>query len=622
MARVAMPVGAESGPDGVRFRVWAPDAREVAVLIEASGKRRPHALRGDDRGYFAGTVADAQPGTRYWFRLDGGEPTPDPASRYQPEGPHGPSEVIDPGRFEWTDAAWPGITLKDQVIYELHIGTFTAEGTFAAAEAQIPALADLGVTCIEVMPVAEFPGRFGWGYDGVGWFAPTRLYGNPDDFRRFVDRAHAAGIGVILDVVYNHFGPDGNYLKRFSRCYFSDRYDNEWGEALNFDAAGCEGMRELVIANAEYWIREFHLDGLRLDATQQIFDQSEEHIIREISRAARRAAAGRSIIIVGENEPQEARLVRSAEQGGYELDALWNDDFHHSAMAALTGRNEAYYSDHAGTAQELLSALKWGFLFQGQRYRWQKKRRGQPALDLPPERFIVFLENHDQVANTAFGRRAHALASPARFRALTAMLLLAPGTPMLFQGQEFASSKPFLYFADHGPDLAPLVRKGREEFLSQFPSIATTEVRELLHDPADLSVFERSKLDHSEREKHRPVYELHRDLLRLRRLDPVIAAARHRGGFDGALLGESAFLLRYFGKDDDRLILVNLGRDLHMPTAPEPLLAPRAATGWRTLWSSESPRYGGSGTAAIEHDEGWHLPAETTVVLASQRTTR
>src|SRR5262249_47564714 len=292
-------------------------------------------------------------------RLDGGNRLPDPASRYQPEGPHGPSQIVDPTAFRWTDKAWPGVELAGQVIYEMHIGTFTREGTWRAAQAEFPELKAAGITVIEVMPVAEFAGTFGWGYDGVDLFAPTRLYGEPDDFRRFVDAAHSVGLAVILDVVYNHIGPDGNYLKQFSPAYFTDRYKNEWGEALNFDGDDAGPVREFFVANAGYWIEEFHLDGLRLDATQQIFDRSPDHILAAIGRRVRAAAGGRTTLVVAENEAQHVKLARPAEQGGYGLDMLWNDDYHHSALAALTGHNEAYYGDFQGTSQELLSAAKW-----------------------------------------------------------------------------------------------------------------------------------------------------------------------------------------------------------------------------------------------------------------------
>jgi maltooligosyltrehalose trehalohydrolase len=606
---------------GVHFRVWAPRRGRVEVVLESgdgrAGARQPSTeLRAEDGGYFSAHVRAASAGTLYRFRLDGEDYLyPDPASRFQPEGPHGPSRVVDPAAFRWADAEWEGARLKGQVVYEMHVGTFTREGTWAAAARELAELASLGVTCVEMMPVAEFPGRFGWGYDGVDLFAPTRLYGEPDDLRRFVGEAHRLRLAVILDVVYNHLGPDGNYLRQFSEDYFTDRHRNEWGEGINFDGPNSEHVREFFQANARYWVEEFHFDGLRLDATQSIFDYSGDYIIAAVTREVRAAAPGRATLVVAENEPQEARFVRPAERGGHGLDGLWNDDFHHSALVALTGRGEAYYSDYKGSPQEFVSSAKYGYLFQGQRYKWQRKRRGTPTFDLPPEVFVNFIENHDQVANSARGARLHQLTSPGRLRALTALLLLAPATPMLFQGQEFASSAPFLYFADHEPGLARKVRRGRAEFLAQFRSIATREARANLADPGDARTFERCKLDFAERESHAMIYEMHRDLLALRRGDAVFSA-QTKGGVDGAVLGPEAFALRFFGEDaDDRLLLVNLGADLNLNPAPEPLLAPPGGRLWTLLWSSEDLRYGGAGTPPPETKENWRVPGHAAIAM-------
>ena len=620
MARRRLPIGAELLPDeGVHFRVWAPRRKTVHIVLEGQEHGGTFSLSSEGNGYFSGNVQHAVLGSKYRYRLDD-DPTlyPDPASRFQPEGVHGPSQVVDASRFHWTDSAWPGVGREGQVIYEIHVGTFTPEGTWDAAARELPELAALGITVVEMMPVADFSGNFGWGYDGVDLFAPTRLYGSPDDLRHFVDAAHAVGIGVILDVVYNHFGPDGNYLKAFAEDYFTDRYENEWGEAINFDGANAGPVREFFLANARCWIDEFHFDGLRLDATQQIFDDSPEHILSAITREVRQAGKGKATLIVAENEPQEARLVRPEAKGGLGMDALWNDDFHHTAMVALTGHNEAYYTDYHGTPQEFISAIKWGFLYQGQRYQWQKQRRGSPALDLQPANFVTFLQNHDQVANSGLGKRCHALSSPGQYRALTALLLLTPATPMLFQGQEFAASTPFLFFADHHEELSRLVRAGRSKFLSQFPSIALSEAKDLLADPGAFESFARCKLDLGERQEHAEIYALHRDLLHLRRSEPIFRGQR-RGSVDGAVLGPDAFCLRFFGDGSgDRLMIVNLGRDLHLDPAPEPLLAPPENAPWEVLWSSEACRYGGGGCPPLETEENWKLPGLATVVLHSQ----
>ncbi|MGA9771136.1 MAG: malto-oligosyltrehalose trehalohydrolase [Blastocatellia bacterium] len=621
-----LPVGAEVLPEGgVHFRVWAPRRKSVKVIIEgetgqkdrAGQKRQVVELSGEPDGYFSGAAKAAGAGALYQFKLDEDEKLyPDPASRFQPEGPHGPSQVVDPESFEWTDQNWAGKRLKGQIIYEMHVGTFTREGTWEAASRELEELSRIGITIIEVMPIHEFPGRFGWGYDGVDLFAPVHLYGTADDFRRFVDRAHALEVGVILDVVYNHFGPDGNYLRQFSEDYFTDDHVTEWGDAINFYATNSGPVREFVIANAGYWIDEFHLDGLRLDATQNIYDESADHILAALTRRAREAAVSRSIIVVGENEPQRTNLVRTPDEGGYGIDALWNDDLHHSAMVALTGRNEAYYTDYFGKPQEFISAIKHGYLYQGQRYKWQRQRRGTPALDLESEKFVTFIQNHDQVANTVRGERCHQLTSPGKYKAMTALMLLAPGTPMLFQGQEFASSAPFLYFAGHDPDLARLVRIGRAEFLEQFRSYATEEIQALLPDPADPDTFERCKLDFAERKRHAEIYEMHIDLLKLRRDDPAFSA-QARQAIDGAVLADAAFVLRYFNDDvGDRLLIVNFGTDLNLDPAPEPLLAPPDNSRWQTLWSSESVRYGGSGTPALDTEENWRMPGHAAVALA------
>lgn len=622
------PVGAEvQAEGGTHFRLWAPQRQQVTVVLETSDANSlgSFPLEKDAHGYFAGFVAEAEIGMRYRFKLDGDDYLyPDPVSRFQPEGPHGPSQLVDPHTFQWTDQAWRGVSPRGQVIYELHVGTFTPEGTWAAAQNELAALADLGVTLIEVMPVADFAGSFGWGYDGVNLFAPTRLYGEPDDFRRFVDAAHALGIGVILDVVYNHLGPDGNYLKQFSEAYFSTKHETEWGEAINYDGENCAPVREYFVMNGAYWIQEYHLDGLRLDATQSIFDDSAEHILLTLQRAVRQAANGRGTYIVAENEPQNVKLVQPPERGGYGLDALWNDDFHHSAAVAMTGRSEAYYTDYLGNPQEFISAVKYGYLYQGQWYRWQQRRRGTADLTLPPTAYVNFLQNHDQIANSGRGERCHCLTSPGQYRALTALLLLQPGTPMLFQGQEFGASSPFCYFADFEGELKELVRTGRLKELAQFRTLATPETQAVLADPGDPQTFLRCKLDLRERERHAGIYQLHRDLLRLRRKDTAFSQ-QQRGCVDGAVIGANAFVLRFFGTEenvfDDRLLIVNLGADQVLNPAPEPLLAPPIERQWATRWSSEHPVYGGLGTPPLETTENWLLPGHATVVLKAVRRT-
>ena len=593
MAKRRRPVGAEIITGGTSFRVWAPGHRDVSVVIDGID----YPLQAEDGGYFSRLIDGAGAGTRYRFRIDGDDDTyPDPASRFQPDGPHGDSEVVGPDSYRWRDGDWRGVDKRNLVIYEMHIGTFTREGTWRAAIEHLGALREVGVNLLEVMPVHEFPGRFGWGYDGVDLWAPVHIYGTPDDFRAFVDAAHAHNLGVILDVVYNHLGPDGCYLTKFSSDYFTKKYENEWGEAINFDGPNATGVREFFAENAGYWIEEFHLDGLRLDATQSIKDTSEENVLALIVRRAREAAKAKAIFIVGENEPQEVKLIDN-----YGLDALWNDDWHHAAMVAATGRREAYYTDYRGAPQEFVSMAQLGFLYQGQYYSWQKDRRGTPSAQLPPESLVCFLQNHDQVANSARGERLHVLTDPGRFRALTALLLLGPNTPMLFQGQEFGASAPFLFFADHKPDLAAAVAKGRRESLEQFPSLKA------LHGdfaaPNDIATFERCKLDHDEREAHPEVVALHRDLLRLR--------MEMTGRVRGAVISAEVLALRY----EQRLIIVNLGAEIRMEIIPEPLLAPPLDRRWELRWSSDSPEYGGPGIIPIETKGTWIVPAHAAIVM-------
>jgi maltooligosyltrehalose trehalohydrolase len=599
--------------------VWAPQAREVAVCIEGDPKRTLLLAPSDD-GYFSAESRDLPVGTLYKYSIDGEGPWPDPCSRYQPHGPHGPSLITDPSTFAWSDDAWRGARLAGQVIYELHVGAFTPTGTFDAALERLEHLKDVGVTLIELLPVAECPGRWNWGYDGVQLFAPSHRYGEPDAFKRFVDRAHALGIAVILDVVYNHLGPDGNYLKCFSTHYFSKKYRTDWGEALNFDDAPCVGARDFVINNAKYWVNEFHLDGFRLDATQSMFDSSEPHVIVQLITEAR-ATTTRDIVFIAENEPQRGEHLWSPARGGLGLDAMWNDDFHHSIRVALTGSRDGYFCDYTGGAQELLSALKHGFLYQGQYYHWQKQQRGSPLRHSPRSACVHFLQNHDQVGNTGVGDRLHVLTSLRRYRAATAVLLLGPQTPLLFMGQEFMASSRFMFFADHQPELRQLVYRGRREFLSQFEAYATPAVQAEIRDPGDEHTFLDSKLDWRELERNAAIVLLHKDLLRLRREDEVFAQ-QDALAIDGATLTQCAFVLRWFSPDEsDRLLVVNFGADATLDPAPEPLLAPPLGHAWQLQWASEDPRYGGLGVIApVSADGRWRIPAECAVVLTASNT--
>jgi maltooligosyltrehalose trehalohydrolase len=615
------PIGAELiGENETHFRVWAPKARQLDVVFQdaADAKPRFSALTAEPSGYFSG-AANVGAGARYRFRVNGAPNFyPDPASRFQPDGPHGPSCIVDPTKFRWKNADWPGLKLKGQIFYELHIGTFTNEGTWRAAAEELPELTRIGITAIEMMPVAEFPGRFGWGYDGVDLFAPSHLYGTPDDLRAFIDRAHSLGVGVILDVVYNHFGPDGNYLGVYSNDYLRVGKGHEWGDVINFDGPNSGPVREFFITNGRYWIDEFHFDGFRFDATHAIRDRSEEYIIAAVGRAARKAAGSRSIILVAENDLQESKMTRPQNEGGDGLDGMWNDDFHHSAIVALTGQNVGYFSDYSGRPQEFISAAKCGFLYQGQALSWRKVLRGTPTFNIPADAFVCFIENHDQIANTGPGDRPRFQTSPGRYRAIAALLLLGPWTPLLFQGQEFGASNPFLFFADVGDAaIRDAIRKGRAELLAPFLSLTEEETLRSLPAPDDPEAFSRCKLDFSERDKNRELYDLHIDLLKLRREDSRFRLQSF-GGIDGAVLGPGSLVLRYFSdENDDRLLLVNLGEHQILHPASEPLLAPPAGCRLQTLWTSDSQRYGGRGAIATATPEQWILPAESAVALRS-----
>lgn len=608
--------GASLLEDGLAaFRVWAPSATRVRVVID--GGEHDLELLGD--GFYCGT-APAAAGSRYGFRLGDDERVlPDPASRFQPDGVDGLSEVVDSRGFKWTDQDWRGHPVDRHVVYELHCGTFTSDGTWRAALNELPALARLGVTTLQVMPVNTFGGHFGWGYDGVFWYAPHPAYGRPDDLRAFVDTAHHLGLAVVLDVVYNHVGPRGSVLRAFAPDYFAQGAPSEWGEALNYDGPQSGPVRRFVVDNAAYWMREFHFDGLRLDATQQIRDSSPVHVITEATCAARDAACHARPVVIAENEPQDVQLLQSPHLHGCGLDILYNDDFHHSTRVRLTGWRDAYYSDYAGTAQEWVSCVRHGFLFQGQFYAWQQQRRGTSSIGLDPWRLLCCLENHDQVANSdRAGRRLHVLTSPAQLRAMTALLLLGPWTPALFQGQEFGSSRPWLYFADHPGQLGLDVHEGRETFMQQFRRVRASHSQENVLPPNDPRAFEQCQLQRpAGGVEQSPMWRLHHDLLTLRR--------RWYGGarpptVDASAPSADLFLLHAWLEGDEYLLAVNLGADLDLARLSDPLVAPASQDRrWRLAWSSEAPAYGGSG-GPVPGEFQWVAAGHAATVLhASER---
>jgi maltooligosyltrehalose trehalohydrolase len=607
------PIGAETDKAGTHFRVWASNCRKMELVLQGD---QTLILENEGNGYFS-LQTEARAGQLYGFRLNGQSSVfPDPASRSQPMGPHGNSCIVDPLAFHWSDGKWKGIsTLKGHVLYEMHIGTFTQEGTWKAATHKLHELADLGITLIEMMPIADFPGEYGWGYDGVNLFAPTHLYGSINDLKEFINQAHLHGIGVILDVVYNHFGPEGNYLEKFSKEYVNENSTTDWGCAVNFDAAHSRYVRDYFITNALYWIEEYRLDGLRLDATQNIYDHSHPHILAEMVHSLKNGISkDRSFVLIAENESQDVILIQSQEKGGYGLDAVWNDDFHHSAMVRLIGRAEAYYSDYKGSAQEIISSLKYGYLYQGQYYKWQKKHRGTPSLELSYENYIIYLQNHDQIANYTQGLRIFDMCDATLLRVLTTVMILSPQIPLLFQGQEFACTSPFFFFADQQSELKGGIREGRKIFLNQFPSFSNPDMHCYFPDPGCRENFLRCKLNWNEKkeEKHAAMFQCHKDLIRLRREDTIFTSPLK---IDGSIFSNDLFLIRWFGGDgNDRLLICNFGVDFLLSPIPEPLLAPPKGKKWKSIFSSQHPDYFGFGMPSLNKEE-WNFPGHTALVL-------
>ena len=519
-------LGALPDRGGTHFRVWAPRATCLEVVIEAPQSRVVPLARDPD-GDFAGFVPGVAAGARYRYRVDGRGPFPDPASRYQPEGVHGPSEVVDPARFAWTDAAWQGVPAADLVIDELHVGTFSPEGTFDGVAARLPWLADLGVTAIELMPVAEFPGRRNWGYDGVDLFAPSRCYGRPDDLRRLVDAAHRHGLAVLLDVVYNHLGPDGNYLGQFSPDYFSSRHRTLWGPAVNLDGEQSRRVRDFLIENALHWVHEYHLDGLRLDATHHLFDDGPRHFLAELTARVRASVSDRALHLIAEDPRNLAAMLRAEPEGGWGLDAVWSDDFHHQLRRYLTGDDEGVFRDFRGTVPDLVATINNGWLFCGAYSIHRRYHRGTDPAGLAPRRFVFTIQNHDRIGNRAFGERLNHQVDLATYRAASALLLGTAATPLLFMGQEWAASAPFLFFTDHEPELGRRVEVGRRHEFRHYRAFTDPATLERLPPIQAESTFLACKLDWSERDRepHASTARLYRALLRLRRTEPALRAA-------------------------------------------------------------------------------------------------
>ncbi|MBA2684713.1 MAG: malto-oligosyltrehalose trehalohydrolase [Gemmatimonadaceae bacterium] len=514
--------GAHPHAVGTSFAVWAPNATALTVRVHTGDAAGEHTLSRDERGVFSGTVAGVRAGDDYAYRLDGGDERPDPVSRFQPHGVHGASRIVDPDGFAWTDREWKGLAMPDFVIYELHTGTFTPEGTFDAIIPRLASLRELGITAIEIMPVAQFPGERNWGYDGVQLYAPQNSYGGPDALKRLVNAAHAEGLAVVLDVVYNHVGPEGNYLGEFGP-YFTDVYRTPWGSAVNYDGADSDEVRRFIIENACYWVRDFHIDALRLDAVHGIYDVRAVHLTEALTQRVKSTAnaLGRRVQVIAESDLNDPRLLRPMEQGGYGMDAQWSDDFHHAVHVALTGERAGYYKGFAehGDIAALAHALSRRFVFQGQYASHRRREHGAPADDVSADHFVISIQNHDQVGNRAAGERLGALISPAALRLAASLLLLAPYVPMLFMGEEYGEPAPFLYFVSHGDrNLIENVRKGRHE---EFRSFGWTGD---VPDPQAEETFERSLLHYElgGEGEHAELRALYRELLAIRKEETAL----------------------------------------------------------------------------------------------------
>lgn len=569
LARVHhLPQGAELQPGGgVRFRLWAPGCDQMRLSWHTPTRGEPieiAAMEAIGEGWHEFTAPHAGPGTRYEFVMPDGTHVPDPASRFQPDDVHGASEVIDPADFAWQDGAWTGRPWHEAVVYEIHIGAFTPSGTFRAAIDRLDHLVALGVTAIEIMPVADFPGTRNWGYDGVLLYAPDSSYGRPEDLKALVDAAHSRGLMVLLDVVYNHFGPDGNYLPAYAPAFFTERHKTPWGAAINFDGAHSKPVREFIIHNALYWIEEYNVDGLRLDAVHAILDDGSKHVLDELAERVR--AGARAVHLVLENEENQAsRLIRGPNGLPVHYTAQWNDDVHHVLHVAVTGEDKGYYADYLGDAEKLGRALAEGFAFQGQMMEFRGERRGEPSAMLPPTAFVAFIQNHDQIGNRAFGERLTSIAVPAAVRAAAAVYLLLPQVPMLFMGEEWGARQPFAFFCDFSGDLADAVRSGRRQEFAKFPEFQDEAIRLRIPDPQAENTFAAAKLDWADvaKPEHAVWYTLYRRLLAKRR-EAIVPELQRLDGDAGRyeMLGRGAVIVRWrLHRARELTLMLNLSAD-------------------------------------------------------------
>ncbi len=582
---LGLPLGAVPAPGGAcNFLVWAPRAEKVDILI-LSPPQRIVPMRPQERGYFHALVQDAPPGTRYRYRLNGSLERPDPASRFQPEGVHGPSQVVD-ARFDWSDAAWHGLALPEYVLYELHVGTFTPEGTFDAVIPRIADLKAMGITVLEIMPVAQFPGARNWGYDGVYPFAVQNSYGGPAALQRLVNACHALGMGVMLDVVYNHLGPEGNYAADFG-FYFTDMYKTPWGAALNFEQEHSDEVRRYFIENALQWITDFHMDGLRLDAVHAIVDPSARPFLQELGEACRERARElhREVQLIAESNRNDHRIVMPVDCGGWGLDAQWNDDFHHSLRVTLTGEQTGYYQDFCGVP-DLAKALREGFVYEGQYSKFRRRHHGNSSHGLAGETFVVSSQNHDQVGNRALGDRLAAVVSFERLKLAAAITLLSPYVPLLFMGEEYGEKAPFQYFVSHGdPGVIEAVRKGRAEEFASFEWSGKPP------DPQDERTFLHSKLrwDSRNQGESRALLDFYQELLRLRREIPALAQLDKHSQQVSTLANGKLICVRRRANHSHIVALFYFGDVLCPSELPLP------ASRWGVLLDSAERRWNGPG---------------------------
>jgi maltooligosyltrehalose trehalohydrolase len=604
--------GATITSDGVWFGIWAPVAETVDVIVETGGRESRHAMERDEDGVFTALVHGAGAGSFYRFSVDGTPGTPDPRSRYQPFGVHGPSEVIDLSAFAWSDDEWTGLSNENLSIYELHVGTITPDGTFDALTGQLAELKQLGVRAIELMPVADFPGRWNWGYDGVALYAPSRAYGRPEDLQRLVDTAHRVGLGVLLDVVYNHLGPDGNYLLHYSTDYVTDRHHTPWGDAINYDGPNARFVRDFAIDNAIQWVRDYHVDGLRLDAADTIQDDSDPHILRELQERVR-AAVDREVVLIAEEARNEVRTINPVSRGGYGFDAVWADDFHHEMRVFLSNAWENYFADYTGSIEDLCKTLNEGFLYQGERSPSTGQRRGTRVTNEPANAFVVALQNHDQIGNRPFGERLHHEIDHARFLTASAVLLLAPETPLLFMGQEFAASTPFRYFTDHHAELGRLVTEGRRKEFAGFRAFAQERLQRYIPDPQAETTFLACKLQLSERTEQAFTYRLYQHLLALRHGDPVFQV-QDRSLSHAEPIGGAGLLLHRWCEAEHRVLIANFGAELVLPANDLELGVTVDPKQWSGLLST---REGHDPATVLEGEDELTLrvPARTAVLL-------